>query len=113
MSKLLGSKEIGFRLRQMRQRAGYTLEQLAEMVEITSQQIHKYEAGRNMMNTDRLQQIADALSVPVQEFFLESEDVVPMQVSERVLLDAFRAIVNADIRESITKFAIHAAKVKE
>jgi len=113
VSKFLRSKEIGFQLRLMRQRAGYTLEQLAEKIGVTSQQIAKYESGRNMMNTDRLQQIADALSVPVQEFFCESGDVVPLQVSERVLLDSFRAIENADIQESIVKFTIHAAKVKE
>ena len=111
--KFLGSKEIGFQLRQLRQRAGYTLEQLAEKIGVTSQQIAKYESGQNMMNTDRLQQIANAFSVPVQEFFRESGEIVPLQVSEQVLLESFRSIENADIQESIVKFTIHAAKVKE
>jgi transcriptional regulator with XRE-family HTH domain len=97
----------------MRQRAGYTLEQLAEKIGVTSQQIAKYESGQNMMNTDRIQQIADALSVPVHEFFRDSADVVPLQASERVLLDSFRAIENSDTQESIVKFTIHTAKVKD
>jgi transcriptional regulator with XRE-family HTH domain len=110
MGKILNSTEIGFRLRTMRQRAGLTQEQLAEMVAVTSQQIQKYESGKSKLNTDRLQQLADALSVPIQSFFSDCNDHPPMVDSEKLLIDSYRAIGNREIQESILKIAVHASK---
>jgi transcriptional regulator with XRE-family HTH domain len=75
--------------------------------------ILKYESVHDNISTDKLQQFAEFFSVPAQEFFSETSKVLPLEVSEHVLLDSFRSIVNADIRESILKLTIHAAKVKE
>jgi transcriptional regulator with XRE-family HTH domain len=113
MGSFLTSKDLGFKLRQLRQQAGITQEQLAERMGVTSQQIQKYESGQNTMNADRLQQFAEVFSVPVQEFFCEYMEIVHLHDSERVLLDAFRSIEKADIQESILKLTIHSAKVKE
>jgi transcriptional regulator with XRE-family HTH domain len=113
VSTFLSSKDLGFKLRQLRQLAGITQEQLAEKIGVTSQQIQKYESGQNTMNADRLQQFAEIFSVPVQEFFCEYTEVVQLKIPERALLDAFRGIENADIQESILKLTIYSAKVKE
>ena len=85
MSTFLTSKDLGFKLRQLRQLAGITQEQLAEKIGVTSQQIQKYESGQNTMNADRLQQFAEVFSVPVQEFFCEYREVVQLLVSERYM----------------------------
>lgn len=97
----------------MRQQAGLTQERLAELIGVTSQQIQKYESGASKLNTDRLQQIALVLSVPEQSFFTENDDILPLEVSEKLLIDSYRSIRNREIRESILKIATHAAKVKE
>jgi hypothetical protein len=54
-----------------------------------------------MMNTEKLQLAAVALSVPVQEFFIERSDVLPLAVSEKLLLDSYRAIPDKHVQESI------------
>lgn len=113
MSKILTSKDLGFKLRMLRQEAELTQEQLAEMVGVSSQQIQKYETGRDNISNEKIQLLAAAFSVPVQEFFSEAGEVIPLQVSEQVLLDSFRTIRNANVRESILQVVIHAAKVKE
>ena len=113
MDKILSSEDVGFKLRMIRQKAALTQEQLAERVGVSLFQIRKYETGKNNISTDKLQQFAALFSVPVQEFFTENSDVIPLQVSEQVLLESFRAIQNANVRESILQVVIHAAKVKE
>ncbi len=109
MGKILKSTEIGFRLRTMRQKAGLTQEQLAEMLAVTSQQIQKYESGKSKINSDRLQQLAQALSVPIQAFFSDSNEHLALVESEKLLVDSYRAIGNKEVQESILKFMVHAS----
>jgi transcriptional regulator with XRE-family HTH domain len=113
VDKILSSEDVGFKLRMIRQKAELTQEQLAERIGVSTFQIRKYESGRDNINVEKLQQLAAVFSVPVQEFFTENSEVIPLQVSERVLLDSFRAIQDANVRESILQVVIHSAKVKE
>ncbi len=113
MKQILSSREIGWKLRKLRLQAGWTQERLAEQVGVSVQQIQNYESGANKMNTDRLQQLANALDVPVQSFFSDSEETLPLAVSEKLLLDSYRAIDNKDIQESILKITTNATKRAE
>ncbi|BEH11836.1 MULTISPECIES: helix-turn-helix domain-containing protein [Geobacter] len=113
MKQILSSREIGWKLRKLRLQAGWTQERLAEQVGVSVQQIQNYESGANKMNTDRLQQLANALDVPVQSFFSESDETLPLAVSEKLLLDSYRAIDNKDIQESILKITTNATKRAE
>ena len=113
MTKNLSSEEIGFRLKQLRQRAGISQEKLAELVGVSTYQLQKYESGQNMMNTEKLQLLAGSLSVPVQEFFVDTVDVLPLAVSERLLLDAYRAIPDREIQNSLLKIATIATRKTE
>jgi transcriptional regulator with XRE-family HTH domain len=112
MGKFLDSAEIGFRLRTMRQQAGLTQEQLAEMIAVTSQQVQKYESGKSKLNTDRLQQIAKALSVPIHSFFLVQDESLPLVETEKLLLNSYRSIASHEIQESILKITLHASNMK-
>ena len=109
MGKMRSGVEIGYRLRVMRQKAGLSQEQLAELLSMTSQQVQKYESGKSKLNTDRLQQVAHALSVPLLAFFSDQDGNVIIGDSERVLMEAYRAIRNQDVQESIVKIVVHAA----
>ena len=113
MTSILSSKEIGWKLRQLRQKAGWTQERLAEQIDVSTQQINKYESGANRLNTDRLQQIANALAVPIQSFFTDIENSLPLAVSEKLLLDSYRAIPNKEIQESILKITTNATRQTE
>lgn len=94
--------EIGRRLRQFRHNAGLTQEELAVMLDVTFQQVQKYESGATRLNSDKLQNVAEALSVPVAAFFDDKSDVSLMLSSqERTMLELYRSIKDAKARESL------------
>lgn len=63
---------VGSRVRLRRTMMGMSQEKLGKALEITFQQIQKYEKGTNRIGASRMQQISAALKVPVSFFF---EDV--------------------------------------
>lgn len=111
MAMVRTSKEIGFRLKQLREQAGVSQEKMAELVGVSRGQLQKYESGKNMMNTEKLQLAANVLSVPVQEFFVDGGDnVLPLAVSEKMLVDCYRAITSKEIQASILKITANATR---
>lgn len=60
---------VGDRIRRRRTILGYTQEQLAEALDISYQQIQKYETGANRVSAGRLFQISQRLEVPISFFF--------------------------------------------
>jgi transcriptional regulator with XRE-family HTH domain len=62
-------KYVGSRVRMRRIMLGMSQEKLGEMLGLTFQQVQKYEKGTNRVGASRLQQIADALQVPVAFMF--------------------------------------------
>lgn len=60
---------VGDRIRKRRMLMGYTQEQLADALEISYQQIQKYETGSNRVSAGRLFQIAQRLETPIAYFF--------------------------------------------
>ncbi len=64
---------VGSRVRLRRMLLGMTQQKLGDMLELTFQQIQKYEKGTNRISASRLYEISKILSVPVQFFF---DDIV-------------------------------------
>lgn len=64
-------EHVGKRLRQLRSSLGWSQEKLAEAIQITFQQVQKYERGINRISAGRLFNISKALEVPVSYFFEE------------------------------------------
>lgn len=62
-------EHLGRVLRHRRKMLGLTQLQLAETIGVRFQQVHKYESGANRMSASRLFQLANALKLPVKEFF--------------------------------------------
>lgn len=62
-------KEIGRRLRQSRMSHNLTQEGLAKKLDISFQQLQKYESGANRISASRLWSIAQALNIPVTYFY--------------------------------------------
>lgn len=60
---------VGARIRGRRLMLGLSLTELADALELTFQQLRKYEKGANRVGAGRLQQIANALQVPISFFF--------------------------------------------
>ena len=62
-------RHVGERVRQRRTLLGLTQEQLATALEISYQQIQKYETGANRISAGRLFEIAQKLDTEVGYFF--------------------------------------------
>ena len=60
---------VGGRLKMRRVLMGISQEKLGESLDVTFQQIQKYEKGANRISASRLYDISRILSVPVQFFF--------------------------------------------
>ena len=67
---------VGGRIRQRRTLLGLTQEQLAASLNISYQQVQKYETGANRVSAGRLYQIAKELSVEVGYFFEGLDETV-------------------------------------
>jgi transcriptional regulator with XRE-family HTH domain len=63
--------QVGGRVRMRRLMLDMSQEQLAARLGVSFQQVQKYEKGYNRIGAGRLQQIAEALQVPVGFFFEE------------------------------------------
>jgi len=89
---------------------------LADAIGVTFQQVQKYENGVNRMGSSRLQQIADALQVPVTFLFegapgqskIDGKAPSPAYVADFLstsdglaLARAFMRLPNAKLRRSI------------
>lgn len=112
MKKILTSKEIGEKLRGFRKRRGMTQEQLAESIEVTFQQIQQYENGSSRLNTDKLQAIATALSVPIAAFFEEKEVESTLSEEEQKLISGFRALSCPEVRAFVCNCLTQHSKSK-
>jgi transcriptional regulator with XRE-family HTH domain len=62
-------KHVGTRIRMRRMMLGMSQSKLADAVNLTFQQIQKYEKGTNRVSASRMQQFAQILDVPVSFFF--------------------------------------------
>jgi transcriptional regulator with XRE-family HTH domain len=62
-------KHVGARIRMRRMMVGMSQEKLGDALDLTFQQVQKYEKGANRVGASRLQQIARILTVPVSFFF--------------------------------------------
>lgn len=106
MRILLSSAEIGKKIKDFRKRNGLSQEGLAELIGLSFQQVQKYESGVNRLNTDKLQAIANVLSVPVASFFEDQPiEALPFSEQERKLLESFRSIKDSNIKNCIVEFS--------
>tara|TARA_B100000686_G_C16674495_1_gene908374 strand:- start:46 stop:411 length:366 start_codon:yes stop_codon:yes gene_type:complete len=63
------NRHLGSKLRMKRLALGLTQTKVAQAINVTFQQIQKYEKGTNGISSLRLMQIANFLKVPVIYFF--------------------------------------------
>ncbi len=103
-------QHIGSRLRLRRTLLGLTQEQLASALEISYQQVQKYETGANRISASRLHEIGQMLQTDVSFFFegLAAEDAgereLPHGGHNRIAIDLVRnflEITNEDQRAAL------------
>jgi transcriptional regulator with XRE-family HTH domain len=103
-------EHVGERIRQRRTMLGYTQEQLAAALDISYQQVQKYETGANRVSAGRLFEVASYLGVDVGFFFdgLEPEGrhgPMPHGGRNRQTLDLvrnFTQIEDTEVRNAVS-----------
>ena len=68
---------VGWRVRRRRVLLGMSQEKLGEAIDLSFQQVQKYERGTNRIGASRLYQISQVLDIPVSHFF----DDLPVDVT--------------------------------
>ena len=68
------NRHLGTKLRMRRLALGLTQTKVAKAINVTFQQIQKYEKGTNGISSLRLMQLANFLKVPVVYFFEDFPD---------------------------------------
>jgi|TARA_B110000261_G_C13030589_1_gene336108 transcriptional regulator with XRE-family HTH domain len=72
---------LGRKLRMRRLSLGLTQTKVAQAINVTFQQIQKYEKGTNGVSSNRLMQLSQFLKVPVTYFYEEYRDYKNIQSS--------------------------------
>ena len=80
--------EVGRRIRLMRLKCGLTQQELADLLGISFQQVHKYEKGVNRVGASRIHHLSQIFAAPPSAFF--SNNVIKRtETSDLVLLKMF------------------------
>ncbi|MEK9918755.1 MAG: helix-turn-helix transcriptional regulator [Pelagibacteraceae bacterium] len=72
---------LGKKLRMRRLSLGLTQTKVAQAINVTFQQIQKYEKGTNGVSSSRLMQLSQFLKVPITYFYEEYKDYKDMSTA--------------------------------
>jgi ribosome-binding protein aMBF1 (putative translation factor) len=85
---------IGARIREARERAGMSQEQLASAIGSEAATVSRYETARRAISLEIVEQIARALNITTMELVAGSPSVAgrKLKVDERELLSTYRSM---------------------
>ena len=79
------NRHLGSRLRMRRLALGLTQTKVAQAINVTFQQIQKYEKGTNGISSLRLMQLSNILKVPVIYFFEDYPEYAQSEKNDTVV----------------------------
>ncbi|MEM6411177.1 MAG: helix-turn-helix domain-containing protein [Pseudomonadota bacterium] len=100
-------RHVGQRVRWRRRELHLTQEKLGEMLNLTFQQVQKYEKGVNRISAGRLFELAAVLGVPVTYFYDGASQFLPGRsegVAETKPAESEVPTLSADALELVTAF---------
>lgn len=62
-------KQLGYKIKRLRQKRGITQEQLAEMANISTRSLGGIELGENFMSAQTMEKILECLGITLNELF--------------------------------------------
>lgn len=119
VSIIKGNKEIGLRIKHVREGRKISQSALGEAIGVSYQQVQKYEKGITPITVERLQQIAEALGIAPADFLINKfeeaikersaryepvklkGEIADMNKDETGLLRAYRAIGSNRLRQNL------------
>ena len=95
---------VGARVRLRRMTFGMSQERLGKLLDVTFQQVQKYERGVNRIGAGRLFNIGCCLDVPVS-FFFEGLPQTPLESGSAMSVDAMRIALRIDALDCANRSA--------
>lgn len=97
---------VGQRIRWRRRELKLTQEKLGDLLDLTFQQVQKYEKGVNRISAGRLYELASVLSVPVTYFYEGAEEYLAMEKGHFAEADenASAPVMDTDTLDLIAAF---------
>jgi len=93
------SRQIGCLIKQFREEAGYSQQELAEKLDISFQQLQKYEYGQSRITVERLDQLSSILHIPIGKLIpdrYQNADLHSISDEEEVYAPFQRVIVSPE-----------------
>src|SRR5437016_14016490 len=114
-------KHVGNRVRMRRMMLSMSQEKLGDALDLTFQQVQKYEQGTNRISASRLQQISHILQVPVPFFFegapgqpkIDGSAPSPAYVTDFLATSDGLALVKAFVRIKKPKLRLRIVELVE
>lgn len=94
---------VGMQIKILRQNRSLSQAELSEMIDRSVDAVSAIERGKSLPNFDTLERLADALKVPVKEFFdVDDEEISPKRAAMLTdINDKLRAMSDADLKTSL------------
>ena len=112
----MNAKQLGRNIRKFREEAGLSQQSLADQLNLSFQQLQKYEYGQSRITVDRLLEIAKILHTSVADLVAHSSDapLTPSYSAETGRFDPFeRVLVSPEESQLLKVFRrIHTEKVR-
>lgn len=111
-------EELGNTVKSYRTIRNFSQLDLAQRLDITFQQVQKYENGSNRISAGTLHKMSDVLEVPIEEFFFPAKELRPSQenaIDQKEiisLLRTFSSIKCKKKRKIIIKFLSDLSKLQ-
>ena len=94
---------VGKRIRLRRTLLGMSQEQLGNALNITFQQVQKYERGANRVSASRLWDISQIIDVPISYFFEDMSDITLKASPRKVSSNAAADVVVDDAKDPMAR----------
>ena len=73
-------KELGKKIKLMRNQKGYTQEKLSELADISQRALSKIEIGENFVTSETLDKLLSALDITAEELFATNKFKAPTEL---------------------------------
>jgi len=90
----------------MREEAGLSQQELAEKLDISFQQLQKYEYGKSSLTVDRLLQLSQALHIPIEQLVPRTNEDADLhnEVGEEEVYSPYERVIVSPEEVSILKY---------
>jgi len=95
-------KQIGARIKKLRQDRGYSQEQFAEKIGIAPRTLCGIEIGKAFFTSDTLEKILVTLDITLQDLFMVNY-LQPSEILTQEIIDSVKNIKNREKLETIYK----------